>query len=509
MRGFVRHIGAACLFALQGACATVDPTHDYLNAADRIGSATGVSNAYGPDGDGVSEAIERLLADGITADEAVQISLLNNPGLQAAFMDIGIARSDLVQAGLFSNPFVGLSARFPDAGGLANLEASVAQNIAELWLIPVRRGAAQRELDQAVLNLARKAAVLAAECKAAYYDAVGEAERLSITRENLAIAQNLLDMALTRQKAGAATELDVNLSRSLAIDAELAVESARLAASDARRRLAQLLGIEADAERLQLADPLPRLPANVPEPEALVSAAKAWRLDIRSARQAVSAAEWRLKEQYRLILPTVEIGIALERDERRPSSGRNILADTTRASIANGGLTAPEIEPRSTLSDAEEQNIIIGPSLGVELPIFDQNQAQIAKAQYVYEQSVKTLDAFERAATQEVRGAVDRAVTAWRVAGMYRDRSLPLAESNLDLSRQAYLAGQVSFLSVLEAQRFFLESRRGYIEAALAAAIAIPELERVIGLPFDKLFGPIPAPPDTDAVDNREKESSP
>lgn len=509
MKGNVRLICAAGMLTLVGACATVEPKQDYVSAADHIASATGIAESYNPESDGVGEAVERIMAGGITADEAVQVCLLNNPSLQAAFMDIGIARADLVQSGLFSNPFVGISARFPDGGGLANIEASVAQNIAELWQIPVRKQAAQRELDQAVLRIAREAAVLAADCKAGYFDAVGRDERLAIARDNLDIAKSLLDMALTRQRAGAATELDVNLSRALAIDAELAVESARLAASDARRRLAALLGVEEVAEQLQLADPLPRPPSDVPDAAALVSAAKAWRLDVRSARQAVFAAQWRLNEQYRLVFPTVEVGVALERSARRGGSGRNILADTARASIANGGLTAPEIEPRSVRRATKGQNIIIGPSLGVELPIFDQNQAQIAKARYAYDQSLRTLDAFERVVTQEVRSAVDRAVTAWRVAGLYRDRSVPLAESNLNLSRQAYRAGQTSFLSVLEAQRFFLQSRRGYIEAARAAAVAIPELERVIGLPFDKLFAPIPAPPDTDALDDGAKESTP
>ena len=68
-----------------------------------------------------------------------------------------------------------------------------------------------------------------------------------------------------------------------------------------------------------------------------------------------------------------------------------------------------------------------------------------------------------------------------------RDRSLPLAQSNLDLSREAYLAGRASFLSVLEAQRFFLEARSGYVSAARTAATTTPELEQTIGLPYHRL----------------------
>ena len=37
---------------------------------------------------------------------------------------------------------------------------------------------------------------------------------------------------------------------------------------------------------------------------------------------------------------------------------------------------------------------------------------------------------------QEVRGAADRALTAWRLVQKFRDQSIPLAQSNLELSRE-------------------------------------------------------------------------
>ena len=92
-------------------------------------------------------------------------------------------------------------------------------------------------------------------------------------------------------------------------------------------------------------------------------------------------------------------------------------------------------------------------------------------------------------------------MTAWRLMQMYRDQSIPLAQGNLDLSREAFRAGRASFLSVLEAQRFFLEARRGYVEAAQSAATMIPELERTIGLPFDRFLAEVkkPTEPNWDA----------
>ena len=67
---------------------------------------------------------------------------------------------------------------------------------------------------------------------------------------------------------------------------------------------------------------------------------------------------------------------------------------------------------------------------------------------------------------------------------MYQKRSLPLAEDNLKLSQEAYRLGRASFLSVLEAQRFLLSSRRDYVNALGQAASTVPELEQVIGRPL-------------------------
>src|SRR5687767_9049147 len=44
------------------------------------------------------------LDDGVTEDEAVAIALWNNPALQAEMTALGLARADVIQAGLLANP---------------------------------------------------------------------------------------------------------------------------------------------------------------------------------------------------------------------------------------------------------------------------------------------------------------------------------------------------------------------------------------------------------------------
>lgn len=484
-RGFaVLSLGALLAY---GGCATVNPRPDYERVATYVSEATGQAGSYRPGEDEIVERkVAELLADGLTAAEAVQVCLLNNPRLQAAFFDVGMARADLVQSGLLSNPSLGVSLRLPSGGGLANLEGSFAQNIVDLWQIPVRKRASARALDRAILELAREASVLANTAKTAYYQAVGADRALAVTTENLEIIQRLLDLALVRQQAGVGTEVDVNLSLSELKEAELVRRSVRLVAFEARSVLATLLGLTSSPGELDLRDPLPDPPEWALSAETLLTIAQAKRLDIQSARQALEVAAANAKLERLRAFPVVELGLEFERGERKRSPGGKLLARTLASSAEAGVFSLPRIGS----NDDAGTDFIIGPSIGLELPIFDQNQAQIAIADYAYYQTVKLLDALIREVTQETRMAYERATTARDTARFYRDDLLPLRETSLELAHDAYRAGSESFLVVLEAQRTLLATRAGYVAALESWAVALVELERVTGQPIERILAP-------------------
>ncbi len=466
-------------------CAEVKTDADFDAVEQMVAEATDQPEVYRPGADDALAAkVAALRRDGISLDEAVAIALLNNPRFQSAAMNVGMARADLVQSGLLSNPVLGVGVRLPSEGGLVNIEGGLAQEIADLWQIPVRERAAEATLDTAILNLAREAARLAADTKTAYYTTVAAAERRRVAERNAELVRQAADAAVERRDAGAATQLDVNLAQSQSLDAELATVSARLEAANARRQLAILLGLTDVAGEFELIDSLPDAPPTLTDADALVRLALTQRLDVRASARAIMQFAEAHELELRKVFPSVQLGVSFEREERRRQGGRDLLADTVSASVANGSLTAPTIEPRPGAG----QTFIIGPSLNIELPIFDQNQAQIAKAAFALKQALKNQEAIERALVQEVRTAVDQAQTAWRLVAVYRDESLPLAEENLTLSRDGYRAGKTSFLTVLEAQRFYLQSRMRLIESQQAAAATLPALEVATSLPLRRLL---------------------
>lgn len=474
-------------------CASVNPKLDYDRVDRQVESVVGQRIEYRPgDEPAVRSRVSKLLEDGLTAQEAVQLALLNNPKVWAGLLQTGMARADAVQAGLFTNPTVGLSLRFPEGGGRAALEAGLAQNIADLWMIPARARAAQRDLDRTILETAREAASIANDTKTAYYSTVGAQRTLEISRENLGLVERLLKITEARLEAGAVGALDVNLVRGLLLRAQVDERNARLAAATAKRMLATLLGLDGPVDELRLIDPMPAPAATMIDAERLVEVARENRLDLRAARDAVLAAEAGVELEYAKVFQNVEIGFELEREARRAAPGRKLFADTARASIAGGGLTAPEIESRGQrrLAQSREIEAVLGPSLSVTLPIFDQNQAQIAKARLALQEADALLESLQRTVAQETREAVDRVTTAWGVAQLYEQEVLPQARTTLELSESAYQAGQTPILNVIDAQRSLLETRQAYVAALQSAAGALVDLERATARPATFLLQP-------------------
>jgi cobalt-zinc-cadmium efflux system outer membrane protein len=337
------------------------------------------------------------------------------------------------------------------------VEASLAQNIADLWQIPVRKRGGEHALHQAILRLARQASDLAAKTKTAYHRATGADRTYAIAQENLTVANQLLETAIARREAGAGSDLDVNLARSSVLESELSLETDRLDRAEARRELARLLGLTGNAEDLLLMNALPETNPMSLDAERMIEAARQCRLDILAARENVAMAA-AIVEQERLgVVPVLNVGVALERGERR--SG----------------------DPK------EPTDFIIGPAIDTTIPVFDQNQAQIAKAMYAHQQALHLLEALDRQMIQDVRSAADRAHTAWELSRLANQQFVPLAQKNLDLSQESYRAGKTSVLSVLEAQRFLLQSRRRSVAALVTAASATFQVEHVVGQPLEAI----------------------
>src|SRR5688572_14593550 len=97
----------ACVLLLLAGCASLSEDGGFSSVEqavkDRTGAETRWTRSDG-DVDTVRGRVNELLAKTLGATEAVQIALLNNPGLQASYAEVGVAEADLVQASRWRGP---------------------------------------------------------------------------------------------------------------------------------------------------------------------------------------------------------------------------------------------------------------------------------------------------------------------------------------------------------------------------------------------------------------------
>lgn len=474
-------VGCACIPALGplGGCTTVRLEADRARLGREVHATTGVEGAFDDARDAAAWVADALGGE-LTAEKCIGVAVLGHPRCQAAFWRVGMSSADVVQSELFHNPTLALSLRLPDGGGLANLEASIAQNLADLWQIPTRRRAAERARDRVLLDTAREIATVAALARTAFAAAATAGRRVEIARENRRVALQLTELAVARQTAGAGSTIDVNLARREALDSELALRDAELAEIEARHELAGALGVDAAPESLRLAEPGVEASLAAVDVEALAGEAVGQRLDVRVAAAAIDEAEATLAHTRAQVFRSLEVGVGFEREARPRRDDRNLLSETASASAEAGSLTLPSLARRERAGT----DTIVGPTVSAEIPVFDQNQAQIAKAAYALEAARRDHEAVRRAAIQEVRLAARRAQAAVERVRFHRDEALPLSESSLLLARDAYSAGRAPFAAVLESQRQLLAARAREADARRDAAVARAALEAALGRPL-------------------------
>ena len=450
-----RFFRPACFALLCAACAStnVDPCADNDRARTLIRESTGQPEVFDPQAPLLSqEQIDAVLAGGLGLDEALRLALLNSRRLQAGFSEIGVARADFVQAGLLQNPSLGLGFLIPARGGAPKITADLARSLIDRWQLPARQQVAQSELEQRILEVSRFAGELVVETKQAYLESVAARDRLAAARENVGVAQAAFDAVRHRVEGGVATALEQSLAQSQALTAELALRSAERESFGSRRRLAALLSLDGDLMSVELTDALPGPGAGEPDREALVARARSTRLDLRAAEAAVAVAESQVALEHRRAYPDVEVGLFFEKPER-----------------------------------GDWDDHVFGPGANVELPIFDDNGAQVRRAEFRRDQLKREYEALAAEISQDVRATVDRASSAARAARFVTDELLPQAERSFELARTSYDLGDTTLLALLESQRAVLQARSTRIEALLEAARTRVDLERAAGASVEVL----------------------
>lgn len=354
----------------------------------------------------VVDVVRSMLQQELTIHEAVQIALINNRSLQATYEELGIAQADLVQAGLLRNPLFGASFRFPDktVGGhrSTNTEFSVVQDFLDLLVRPLRKKVASAQFEQAKLRVGNAVLDIAAEVRSAYYALQADEQTLEMRRTVVQATEAAVDIATRQHDAGTLKTLDLANQQGFHDQAKLDITRTDIQIVADRERLNRLMGLWGADTMWKLPERLPELPESEIPMEHLESIAVSQRLDLAAARQEtqVIAHALSLTRKYRYFY-VFDVGIDSEHD----------VAD-------NVNFT--------------------GPNVTIELPIFDQRQAEIARLESLLRQSQQRLSSLAIDIRSEVREVRNRLLTARNMVKYYQEVILPLRLRIVDESQLYY-----------------------------------------------------------------------
>lgn len=405
-------------------------------------------NQHSAEDAAVSEELRSVLRKPLGVEDAVQIALLNNHSLQATYEDLNIAQADLVQAGLLSNPKLFASVRIPNQGpGSPDSEFSLAADFMELFLIPLRKQVAADKLAVAELRVSDAVLEVEHQVRLAFFTYQGRRQALVLQQTILDAQQTSLELARRQHQAGNISDLDLASEDATYSAAKLEHARTEALSRGDREELNRLMGLSGlECANWQAGEKLPEPLTTDPPMEQLESVALRRRLDLDAARRQTLAVAKALgvTEQFRLT--GLEIGIDVER------------------------------------RDATEKYVTIaGPQLSVELPIFDQKQAQVARLQAEYRQSLNRLTALAVDIRSQVRGARDRVQAARQTAAFYRDVLIPQRRRVTQLSELHYNAMLLGVDRWLMARQAEVAAYKEYIEAVRDYWIAMADLERAAG----------------------------
>ncbi|MCW5705018.1 MAG: TolC family protein, partial [Bradyrhizobium sp.] len=279
----------AAALALPG-CAAFSPDAGMGVVADVTGATIGKDVAFvrsGEDAERAHVAVRGLLRRTLSADAAVQVALLNNKGLQAAYNALALAETELVEQSLPPNPTFAVS-RIAGGGG-SEIERQVVGDILALATLPLRSEIARERFRQAQLRAALETLRLAAETRRAYFRAVAANDMVGLLTDAKATAETTAQLARKLGETGAMNKLDQAREQVFYAETTADLASARQEAASARERLARLMGLWNEGLDFRLPNRLPALPRRPATAPGIEADAVGHRIDLQIARMELVA----------------------------------------------------------------------------------------------------------------------------------------------------------------------------------------------------------------------------
>jgi outer membrane protein, heavy metal efflux system len=391
------------------------------------------------------QEVRRLLQKPLTISSAVQIALLNNRSLQATFEEIGLSYADLLDAATIPNPRFDLAIRVPDKPPSGTyIDYSAAIDFLSIIMIPLKKRVAKDRLESVALRVADDTLELVSQVKEAFYTFQASQQLLNRFKEIVDADAASLDLAQRQHEAGNITDLGLTQQQESYSRSRLDVATTEADIRRNREKLNRLLGLWGTDTDWQLPGDLPEVPNSDVSASKLERLAISQRLDLQAGylRVTSEARNLHLTKSFRL-LGALDFGVESERE-----------------------------------TDAQTRT---GPTFAIELPIFNQGQARIARSEAALRQEQDKFEALAIDVRSQIRELRDELTSKRDIARFYQDELLPDERRILDESLSLYNAMEINNFELFTTKAEEARTEREYTEAVRDYWITRAELERAVG----------------------------
>ncbi len=398
-----------------------------------------------------ADGVQTIGVNVYSLEQLEQLALSNNPAIIAAGATATKAAGLRSQVGTRPNPTLGyfgqqLADENTDQHGVFVEQEFVRGNKLEL-----NREVLGHTMSAQRWEMQTQRFRVLTDVRVRFFEAVAAQRRADATRNFETVARRGVQVAMERQEAEEGNLIEVLQAQTLLSEIMLAAEQAEIEYRGAWQDLAAVAGL-GDAAPARLVD-VPATPQSSRDWEAAYSQILAESPELSAANALVCEKYALLKRQRVQMVPNLTAQFGAGYDNATDSGMINLQFD------------AP-------------------------IPVWNKNAGNISAAYADYTRALEEVKRIEQAIKARLARTAQAFDSSLAAVTKYEQEIIPQTQKSLDLSEEAYRAGELEFLQVLVVRRSYFESAIRMITAQGQLAQANAQVEGLL------LTGGLDAPAD-------------
>lgn len=376
-----------------------------------------------------------------TLPELEQMALRNNPSL-AALNALSRKASGLRQQVVTRpNPTLGYFGQQLADRGTDQQGVFVEQEIVRGNKLALNREALSHTVAAQRWEIETQRFRVLTDVRVLYFEAIAAQQQLDAIKQFELVAKRGVEVALDRKKADEGSLIEVLQSKTLSSEISLASEQTLAAFRGAWRNLAAVAGLPDS------------IPPRLETEFGTVDSSPNWEVaytQILSQSPERAVAEALVCEKLSL----------LRRQQVQKTPNISTQLGTGYDNGTNSGL--------------------INVQVGAPMPVFNKNTGNISAAQADYAQALANVKRIEQSIQARLARASQEFESALASVRKYEIEILPQVKQSLELSEEAYKAGELDFLQVFVVRRSYFESSLKFIQSKAQLAQANAKVDGLL-----------------------------